>query len=125
MELITKELEKTFKKHPLYSTEETKLLDKEIIVKYFNPYGAGLWLILEAEKQEDGDYLFYGLCNILEWELGYVSLKQLEEIRDNKELMSVERDLYLKEHITLGEYLKTYEQEAYNYYKDFDKDEEE
>lgn len=29
MELITNELKEAFKKHPLYSTEETKPLDKE------------------------------------------------------------------------------------------------
>ena len=116
MELITKELKEAFKKHPLYSTEDTKLLDKEIIVKYFNPYGVGTWLIVEGQEQEDGDYLLFGLCYLTEWELGYITLKQLEEIRDNKQLMSVERDLYLTEK-TIGDYLEANDKEAYDYYK--------
>lgn len=124
MKLITKELKEAFKKHPLYSTEDTPILDKEIVVKYFNPYGVGTWLIVEGEEQEDGDFLLYGLCNLTEWELGYVALSQLEEIRDNKELMSVERDLYLTE-ITIGDYLLNYDLEAYNYYKSWNEDEEE
>lgn len=116
MELITKELKEAFKKHPLYSTEDTKLLEKEIIVKYFNPYGVGTWLIVEGQEQEDGDYLLFGLCYLTEWELGYITLKQLEEIRDNKQLMSVERDLYLTEK-TIGDYLEANDKEAYDYYK--------
>lgn len=116
MELITKELKEAFKKHPLYSTEETKLLEKEIVVKYFNPYGVGTWLIVEGQEQEDGDYLLFGLCYLTEWELGYITLKQLEEIRDNKQLMSVERDLYLTEK-TIGDYLEANDKEAYDYYK--------
>jgi hypothetical protein len=121
MELITKELKEAFKKHPLYSTEDTKLLEKEIIVKYFNPYGVGTWLIVEGQEQEDGDYLLFGLCYLTEWELGYITLKQLEEIRDNKQLMSVERDLYLTEK-TIGDYLEANDKEAYDYYKKLEKE---
>ena len=54
MELITKELEEELAKHPLYSNENTPLIEQEIIVKYFNPYGVGTWLITEAEKQDNG-----------------------------------------------------------------------
>ena len=36
MELITKELEEELAKHPLYSNENTPLIEQEIIVKYFN-----------------------------------------------------------------------------------------
>jgi len=116
MELITKELKEAFKKKPLYSTEDTPLLEKEIVVKYFNPYGVGTWLITEGQEQEDGDYLFFGLCFLSEWELGYITLKQLEEIRDNKQLMSVERDLYLNAK-TIGDYLEANDKETYDYYK--------
>lgn len=116
MELITKELKEAFKKKPLYSTEDTPLLEKEIVVKYFNPYGVGTWLITEGQEQENGDYLFFGLCFLSEWELGYITLKQLEEIRDNKQLMSVERDLYLTEK-TIGDYLEANDKETYDYYK--------
>ena len=116
MELMTKELEKQLEKHPLYSNEDKRILDQEIIVKYFNPFGAGTWLITEGRKEPNGDYLLYGLANVIEWEAGYTTLKQLEEIRDNKQLMSIERDLYLKENTTIGDYLKTYDKETYDYY---------
>lgn len=67
MLLMTKELEQTFEKYPLYSQEE-KGLYSEVVVKYFNPCGAGTWLITEGEKQEDGDRLFYGYCHLFELE---------------------------------------------------------
>lgn len=123
MELITKELKEAFKKHPLYSTEEIKVLEKEIVVKYFNPYGVGTWLIVEGQEQEDGDFLLFGLCYLTEWELGYITLKQLEEIRDNKQYMSVERDLYLTAK-TIGEYLEANDKEAYDYYKKLEEEED-
>lgn len=37
-------------------------------------------MITEGEKQEDGDWLFYGYCNLFEWEWGYVMLSELEDI---------------------------------------------
>ena len=40
MKLITKELERTFSKYPIYS-QEGMMLDAKVIVKYFNPAGAG------------------------------------------------------------------------------------
>ena len=54
--LMTKELEKAFEKYPLDS-QDGLIEDAEVIVKYFNPYGAGIWLITEGEKQENGDWL--------------------------------------------------------------------
>ena len=53
MKLMTKELEKKFEKYPLYS-QEGKCDDAEVVVAYFNPCGAGTWLITEGEKQDDG-----------------------------------------------------------------------
>ena len=99
MKLITKELEEAFEKHPLYSSED-KAMDAEVVVKYFNPIGRGSWLITEAEKQENGDFLMFGYCHIFEWEWGYVLLSELENI----ELpfgLTIERDLYARG--TVGE----------------------
>ena len=56
MELLTKQIIRKFEEHPIYS-QDGKGLKAEVLVKYFNPMGAGTWLITEAEKQEDGDYL--------------------------------------------------------------------
>ena len=88
MKLMNKELEKRFAKFPLYS-QDGKGDEAIIIVKYFNPFGGGTWLITEGEKQEDGDWMFFGYCHIFEWEWGYVRLSELEKIG------FIERDLYL------------------------------
>lgn len=92
MKLMTKGIENKFKKYTLES-QEGKGFDAEVVVKYFNPYGAGTWLITEGEKQEDGDWLFFGYCHIYEWEWGYVTLSELESVRPLG-MFSLERDLY-------------------------------
>ena len=92
MKLMTKELEKKFAKFPLYSQEE-KGFESEVIVKFFNPCGLGTWLITEGEKKEDGDWLFFGYYQLFEWEWGYVTLRQLEEIQLPFGL-TIERDLH-------------------------------
>ena len=101
MKLMTKEVEKKFEQYPLGS-QDGKGDDAEIIVKFFNPFGAGTWLITEGEKQEDGNWLLFGYCHIFEWEWGYVALNELQDIG------YIERDLYLDEGITVAEYLQNY-----------------
>lgn len=91
MKLMTKELEEKFKQYPLYS-QECKGFDATVVVKYFNPYGRGTWLITEGEKQADGDWLLFGYCNIFCWEWGYVMLSELESVD------ILERDLSTGEH---------------------------
>ena len=97
MKLLTKEIEEKFEKTPLYSLDEKGIdaMDAEVLVKYFNPCGAGTWFIVEASKQEDGDYLIYGYCHIFEWEWGYVMLSELENLKLPFGL-TIERDLYSK-----------------------------
>jgi hypothetical protein len=94
MLLMTKELEKKFQKYPLYSQED-KGMESDVVVKYFNPCGAGTWLITEGEKQEDGDWLFYGYCHLFEWEWGYVTLSELESVVLPFGL-GIEREIYGK-----------------------------
>lgn len=98
MRLITKELEKRFEQFPLYS-QEGKGFEAVIAVKYFSPFGSGTWLITEAEKQEDGDWLLFGYCHIFEWEWGYVMLSELESVG------FIERDLYIKNNATVKDEL--------------------
>lgn len=93
MMLMTKELETTLKKYPIGSQDE-KGMEAEVIVKYFNPCGAGTWLITEGEKQENGDWLLFGYCHIFEWEWGYVTLSELESVQLPFGL-SIERELYV------------------------------
>lgn len=90
MKLITKELERKF---IIISSQEGKGEDSEVIVKYFNPCGAGTWLITSGEKQEDGDWLLFGMCHISDWEWGYVLLSELQNFRSRIGL-GVKRDLY-------------------------------
>ena len=91
--LMTKELEKTLNKYPIGS-QDGKGMDAKVIVKYFNPCGAGTWLITEGEKQENGDWLLFGYCHLFEWEWGYVMLSELESITLPFGL-SIERELYV------------------------------
>ena len=80
MKLMTKELEKKFERYPLYSQDGMGGKAK-VLVKYFNPVGAGTWLITEGNKLENGDYEMFGYCHLGDddfAELGYVMLSDLE-----------------------------------------------
>lgn len=96
MKLLTKELEKIFEEYPLGSQDG--LMGKaKVVAKFFNPIGVGTWLITEAEKQENGDYLMFGYCHLGYDDLaefGYVSLSELENIKLPMG-MTIERDLYM------------------------------
>ena len=85
MKLMTQEIAS---KLPRLYSQDGKGMDAEVIVKYFNPRGAGTWLITEGEKQDDGDWLLFGYCHIFEWEWGYVLLSELESVG------YIERDLF-------------------------------
>ena len=93
MLLMTKELEEKLYQYPIGSQDELGE-EAEVIVKYFNPCGAGTWLITEGEKQENGDWLLYGYMHIVEWEWGYVMLSELESVRLPFDL-DIERELYV------------------------------
>ena len=108
MKLITKELEKKFKKYPLYSQDGLGG-DAKVIAKFFNPIGAGTWLITEGNKLDNGDYEMFGYCHLgddFNAEFGYVMLSDLENIKLPLG-MSIERDLYLKEGQTLIDVMKS------------------
>ena len=93
MKLITKEIEKKLNNTPIYS-KDGQGVDAEIIVKFFNPCGAATWLITEAEKQDNGDYLLYGYITLgYGYEWGYVMLSELQNIRNGYGL-GIERDRY-------------------------------
>lgn len=92
MKLLTKEIEEKFKDHP-YGSQDGLGGNAEVLVKYFNPTGAGTWLITEAEEQENGDWYLFGYCHIYDWEWGSVSLHELENFKGFGGL-GIERDLY-------------------------------
>lgn len=93
MKLINKEIIKRFKEYPLYS-QDGKGEESVVLVKYFNPCGAGTWLVTEAELQENGDWLLFGYCHIQCFEWGYVLLSELENLKLPFGL-TIERDLYI------------------------------
>lgn len=97
MKLITNEVLKNFEKYPMQS-QEGKGMDAKVLVKFFNPYGRGTWLITEAEKQEDGDWLLFGYMHIYEWEWGYIMLSEITNTKVNVygAKLPLERDMYAK-----------------------------
>ena len=93
MKLLTKEIESRFRKHPIGS-QDGKGDEALVLVKYFNPNGAGTWLVTEAEKQDNGDWLLYGKVNIqYGWEWGYFLLSELQNFVGWLGL-GIERELY-------------------------------
>lgn len=92
MKLLTEEIIRKFKSHPLYS-QDGKGLNAEVLVKYFNPFGAGTWLVTEAEEQPDGDWRLFAYCYLYEWEWAYLMLSDLQRIVLPGGL-GIERDLY-------------------------------
>lgn len=108
MKLLTKEIIAAFEKNPLYSHDGQKPEDVKIIVKFFNPCGAATWYITEATKQEDGDWLMFGWCDLGMGcpELGYVSFNELASIKTKPFGLGIERDMYYGQH-TLAEVMKS------------------
>ena len=91
MKLLTKAIEQKLLKSPLGSRDGDKR--PGVIVKFFNPTGAGTWYVTEGQKLEDGDWEFYGLADIHESELGYFRLSELQSFRGRFGL-GIERDLH-------------------------------
>tara|TARA_R110000803_G_scaffold98985_1_gene167052 strand:+ start:1284 stop:1574 length:291 start_codon:yes stop_codon:yes gene_type:complete len=89
MKLLTKALEKTIP--ALYATEHDD--EKMARVKFFNPMGAGTWLVVEGDKLENGDWRFFGLVDLFEKEWGYFMLSELEEVTLPLG-MKIERDIH-------------------------------
>lgn len=105
MKLLTKELERLFKKYPpMTQAEEENPL---CIAKYFNPYGYGTWYVIEAEKYED-TYIFYGwvespLGEEMFNEFGTFTLNELESVQIPLKVNGItlgyggiERDIHFK-----------------------------
>lgn len=100
MKLINKQVEKKLNQYGLYGQEKLGF-DSKILVKYFNPYGNGTWLITGGEKQDDGDWLLFGFMSLLANEWGYVMLSELESLKLIGDISLIERDLYINENITV------------------------
>lgn len=84
MILLTPEL-----REQLLANGRRRDVDHVPVVKFFNPFGAGVWLATELDK--DGDILF-GLADLGFPELGSFSLLELSALR-LPFCMGIERDI--------------------------------
>ena len=84
MNLLTEEIRKRLP--PLYAQEGSKAI---VHVKFFTPDSSWTWYV----TQFDGEYIFFGLVDGFEKELGYFSLSELQSVRGPLGL-PIERDLY-------------------------------
>lgn len=110
-DLMPKALQKQLPK--LYATEKTKLLgDKVAYGRYFFPMGAYTAYILEYDPKEE---LGFGLTTMgYGWELGYMSLKEMREVKVMG--LGIERDLYFEpKQLHQIEELKEYIGEQYTH----------
>lgn len=98
MKLLTKELRR--KLPSLYTNEEKKAENVQVIVKFFDPCSQWTWYATEF----DGKDSFFGYVRGLENELGYFSLFELESITNGLGL-GIERDRYFGKH-TLKEVME-------------------
>ncbi len=87
MQLLTQELRD---KLPALGATE-KVDDPIAVVKFFTPDSGWTWFVTEF----DGEDTFFGAVSGAEFELGYFSLSELQELRGPFGL-AVERDLYFK-----------------------------
>ena len=87
MKLLTEEIRRRLP--PPYSTQNED--DPIIQVKFFTPWTGWTWLGVEF----DGEDTFFGLVEGFETAWGYLSLRELEEIRGPGGLC-IERDLYFE-----------------------------
>lgn len=94
MKLITKEIINQLRKSRLYAKQNVD--NPKIIVKFFTPWSNWTWYVIEGEMEvgDNGtDWLFFGLVEGHETELGYFRLSELESLVGPWGL-KVERDLY-------------------------------
>lgn len=88
MKLMTKELDKRFKKIGSQDGDKNPI----VVAKFFNPTGAGTWYAIEYDTNDE---IFFGFVSIFgdhndEW--GSFSLKELEDFKGSLGL-GIERDI--------------------------------
>lgn len=96
MKLLTKE-----QRAKLLKNNATPDEDKKPVVKLFSPVGAATWLLSSIDEND----IAFGLADLGFGcpELGYIDLKELEEIKLPLGL-KIERDLHFRATKTLSEY---------------------
>ncbi len=105
IKLLTEEIKRRLP--PLYSQEDEE--DPMVICKFFDPVGSWTWYVIEGSPvDEDGfydtdkekvDFLFFGLVDGFESELGYFSLNELMSAKKGQsglKAIPIERDIHFK-----------------------------
>lgn len=93
MKILTKEILDAFAKQGKTGNKSAK--DIKIVLKLFNPTGAGTWYIYEKED-EDIYWCFANLGDPEMAECGTVSMSELMEYRDSRFHLGIERDMHFK-----------------------------
>ena len=88
MMMLTKETRKRIPK--LYETEMVPVLEKVVVVKFFDPCGSWTWYVVEFDQKDT----FFGLVDGLELEWGYFSLSELKSVKTKPFGLGIERDLH-------------------------------
>ena len=91
MKLLTEGIRKTLP--PLYG-QDGKGGDAVAYLRLFTPDSSWTWHITEGSPEGD-DFIFFGLVDGHEKELGYVSLSELQSVRGPMGL-PIERDLHFR-----------------------------
>lgn len=89
MMLLTKAIIKKLPKP--YSTEKLELENKNVVAKFFTPWGNWTWFVFEGEEVEGGDYRFFGMVHGQTNEMGYFLLSELQSVKGPFGL-KIERD---------------------------------
>ncbi len=97
MKLFTKAIEEK-----LLANGRNRDQDHAPVVKIFNPMGSATWLLSEL----DVDGICHGLCDLGMGspELGPVSIKDLENFRNNQTGLGLERDLHFQATLKMSAY---------------------
>jgi len=106
MKLLTAGIEKRLAQYP-FGSQDGKGENAEVIVKFFGGYAA-TWLVTEGEKNEDGDWEFFGKVTLFgdEWEWGYFTLAELKELRFPPFGLPIERDMWLNKNTKVKDLVK-------------------
>ena len=97
MQLFTKQQkEKLIKNHihhkEFWNDDHPQYKEFKAEVKLFNPVGIGRWYLSELNPDTN---VAFGLCELTEQELGYVSIDELQSIKGWGGL-GIERDKFFK-----------------------------
>lgn len=90
MILFPKEIERLLQANYKYGSD----MEQMVYLKIFNPYGAGVWYIMNQDP-DDTDYL-WAVVSLFEVECGSVSKRELEKTRVPPFNLPLERDLHFE-----------------------------